>query len=400
MKTKIKVFLLGVGSLRNYGCEGIVQGTYAMFREFWPECELIVATNDPDTDRQTFKGSENLRFVSDRKRFTLYRLWKGVLRRFFKIGKGSPARMNIELVKGNQIFLSCGGDNYCQMPDGSILHILEDLMQAGKVAKKNAIFYALWGASVGPFNKENESIIKESLQSMDAIFVREKLAYDYVASLGLTEEKNKLVADPAFYMIPDNSFVIEKMPSDVIIGLNISPLAFPEKIYPVFDSLLSLQDNIKLVCIPHVMSSNGGAQDDFTFLSKFIQQSKYKNRVLLLPSDLGARKTKGVISQCDLLIASRMHACVAGVSVGTPTLFLTYSNKGIGMSEYVYGHKQWMLSNTTISEYLLLDKVSTMLKEKKAIKTYLQNNIVRFKSDASKAIIELKKNYLTSSDGN
>ncbi len=97
---KIKILLLGIGSLRNYGCEGIVQGTYAMFHEFWPECELIVATENPQTDAITFEGCENITLIKDSKRFTLYRIWKGFLRRFLKIGKGSAVRMNINLVKG------------------------------------------------------------------------------------------------------------------------------------------------------------------------------------------------------------------------------------------------------------------------------------------------------------
>ena len=50
--------------------------------------------------------------------------------------------------------------------------------------------------------------------------------------------------------------------------------------------------------------------------------------------NLRASKTKGYISQLDFLCSARMHCCVAGISSATPTLFITYSNKGKGMSHY------------------------------------------------------------------
>ena len=393
-KKNIQVLLIGVGSLRNYGCEGIVQGTYAMFRKFWPECELVVATENPNADRITFAGYENIRFIKDAKRVTLYRLWKGFLRRFLKIGKGSAVRINTQLVKGKDIFLSCGGDNFCESPDGTLYFILQDLMTCGVKAKQNDSFYALWGASVGPFNSINEPRITSNLQLADLIFVREKLAYSYVNSIGISAPKLKLIADPAFCMSPDMSHLLEKKDDDIFIGLNISALAFSSVDYATFGQLLSIDPKVRLLCIPHVMSSRGGPQDDFLFLQNFIRSLNHsENRIILLPENLGARKTKGCIAQCDILIASRMHACVAGVSVGTPTLFLTYSNKGKGMAEYVYGHQDWTLSNKRITESDLLNKVQKMLKKKEEIKQYLMANHIRFKEDASLSIIELKKNY-------
>lgn len=393
-KNKIKVILIGVGNLRNYGCEGIVQGTYAMFREFWPECELIIATANPVLDRKTFSGCENITFVPDKKRFTPYRIWKGILRRFFKIGKGSLVHINKELVKRKDIFLSCGGDNFCEVHNGTLYQILLDLMKAGENAKKNNVFYALWGASVGPFRKENEQIIYNNLQQADLLFVREKLAYEYVKSLGISDQNIRQIADPAFFMDSDVSFLINKNEDDILIGLNISPLAFHSTSFSIFEKLFSINDKIKLICIPHVMTSQGGSQDDYTFLQQFLDQSKYKEKIQLLPADLGAKKTKGAISKCDMLIASRMHACIAGVSVGIPTLFLTYSNKGKGMAQYVYNNQDWILSTEEIDESNLIEKVKLMLNQRNSIRNYLLENNLRFRNDASKAVVELKNKYL------
>jgi len=392
---KIKIFLAGVGSLRNYGCEGIVQGTYAMFQEFWPECEMIVASDNPAVDTTTFEGYKNITFIKGKKRFTLYRLWKGILRRFLKIGHGSDIRMNVNLVKGKDIFLSCGGDNFCEAPDGSMYNILKDLLKTGENAKRNGLFYALWGASVGPFSHPNEKIIYSHLkESCDLISVREELAMKYLLNIGIEKQKSELIADPAFYMQPDMNFVLDKQENEILIGLNVSPLAFSENIFPVLDELFLINDHIKLICIPHVICPEIKPQDDYAFLQQYVRFSRFKNRIQLLPSNLGAKKTKGCIAQCDILIAARMHACIAGVSAGTPTLFLTYSNKGKGMAQYVYHHRDWVISNSQLNSQNLIEKTDRILKEKDAIRQYLSENKSRFRLDALKAVEELKKAYL------
>lgn len=388
-----KLLIVGVGSLRNYGCEGIVHGTYTMFQKFWPECELIVATENPQKDSLHFSQLENISFIEDRKRFTLYRLFKGVLRRFLRIGEGSPVRINKNNIRKKDIFLSCGGDNFCQAPDGSIYTLLEDLMKMGDLAKKKNVFYSLWGASIGPFSKENEDLIIPKLRKADMIFIREKLAYDYVEQLNIGTGKLRLIADPAFCMDLDTSFPLSKKDGEILVGLNISPLAFTEDCFPVFEELLRIDERIKIICIPHVMTSRGGSQDDFSFLKKFVASSDEKKRIFLLPPNLGARLTKGCISQCDMVIAARMHACVAGVSAGISTLFLTYSNKGKGMAQYVYGHQDWVLSNQDINTSNLKEKVLLMLEQKETIQNYLIENNSRFQEDAARAVIELKKQF-------
>ncbi len=242
---------------------------------------------------------------------------------------------------------------------------------------------------------ENEKIISSHLNGFcDLIFVREKLAYDYVKNIIANENKLNLVADPAFYMLPDMSYTLNRQKNDILIGINVSPLAFSKDVFPLLDELFSIDDNIKLICIPHVMSSQGGPQDDYSFLQEYIRFSHFKDKIQLLPSDLGARKTKGCIAQCDMVIASRMHACVAGVSVATPTLFLTYSNKGKGMAQYVYHHEDWTISNKELNAQNLIGRVNEMLKEKEVIHQYLVENNSRFKSDASQAILKLKDAYL------
>ena len=263
MNANPKILLVGTGSLLNYGCEAIVRGTNEMLREHWPEASLTVASDDLDYDRQLFEGCEGIEFVPYRKRFTVYRLLMGILRRF-GIGNGSPVRMNTGIIKDYDIFLSAGGDNYAEAPDGTLYHILRDLMKIGdKAATQNRIF-VLWGASVGPFSKDNIDIVKRNLSKADILFPREQISYDYLNNQKLQGPEIITVADPAFCMETRKEELLQSRENEIIIGLNISRLSvdhsFRDKdrgeiiLFQALDSLLYEKPDVKYLCIPHVMT--------------------------------------------------------------------------------------------------------------------------------------------------
>ena len=389
MKKPLKVLIIGTGSLRNYGCEAIVQGTYQILRESVGICEITVASDDFSYDSSVLPS--DIKLVSYKQRFTLWRLWKGLLRRFLHIGNGSPVRMNTQISRKYDVILSCGGDNYCEAPNGTIYTILEDLMEIGRIAKKQNKKYVLWGASVGPFkNSINHKKVLSNLELADLITVREKLSYQYLSS----NKKVRLVADPAFKMKPDCSVTLNRKKGKFYIGINVSLLsishAYPDNIeerveamFMQLDKLLDLHHDWCFVCIPHVMSSSNGAQNDYVFMKQYLDTTKHKDRVTILPDNLGAKKTKGYIAQLDLLVAARMHCCVAGISVGTPTLFITYSNKGKGMSEYAYTHHDYELEVHEIFTDNLEKKICKMRQNAEGIKEHLKNQQPRFIKDST-----------------
>lgn len=391
MKKPLKILLIGTGSLRNYGCEAIVQGTYQILKETIGDCEITVASDDIAYDSAVLPS--DIKLVSYKRRFSPYRIYKGLLRRFLHIGNGSPVRMNTRIAKKYDVVLSCGGDNYCEAPDGSIYTLLEDLMAIGHIAKKHHKKYILWGASVGPFkNAVNYDKVMENLKTADLITVRENLSYQYLSSLNNV----RLVADPAFRMKPNFDVEFKREEGKYYIGINISLLsishAFPgkedEKVLQVFsqlDNLLSLHPDWHFILVPHVMASPEGAQNDYVFMNKYLAHTEYKDRVTILPDNLGARMTKGYIAKLDLLVAARMHCCVAGISVATPTLFITYSNKGKGMSEYAYGHHDYELEIPQLLTDAFGKKVEAMLADKCEIKSYLQVQQPRFGKDSTHA---------------
>ncbi len=406
-KQNPSILIIGTGSLLNYGCEGIVRGTHTMIQEFWPEAHLTVASDDIYYDKELFKDSENINFITYKRRFSPYRILMGLLRRF-GIGKGSPVRMNIDIVNKFDIILSAGGDNYMMAPNGSIYHLLQDLIEIGNKAYLKNKMFVLWGASVGVFNKEYRKLVKNNLNKASLLFPRESLSYTNLLDLDLIESKINLIADSAFYMDYDKSVHLpRKHEREIIIGINISLLAIKHRfesdaegetnVFGLLDNLLKQNNTFKFLCIPHVMSDENGPQDDFSFMMKYLNQSPFKERISILDKNIGGMKTKGFISKCDILIAARMHCCVAGISSGTPTLFLTYSHKGKGMAHYAYGNDDFTIDLKEISKDILENKVKSMIDNKSSIRNSLLNNHKMFKEDSSMAIKKLKETYLKNS---
>lgn len=402
MNARPKILLVGTGSLLNYGCEAIVQGTYEMLREYWPEASLTVASDDLDYDRKLFEDRERIEFVPYRKRFTVYRLLMGILRRF-GIGNGSPVRMNTGIIKDYDIFLSAGGDNYAEAPDGTLYHILRDLMKIGDKAYAQNKMFVLWGASVGPFSKDNIDIIRRNLSKADILFPREQITYDYLKNQKIQGPEIITVADPAFCMESRKGELLQSRKNEIIIGLNISRLSVNHcfsneeegktKLFEALDNLLLEEPRFRYLCIPHVMTDKGGPQDDFAFMNEYIDYSVHKERISILEFGIGAKKTKEYISQCNMIIAARMHCCIAGISSATPTLFLTYSHKGTGMARYAYGNEELTINLKEITAELLKQKVDKILDNEGLYRRMLLQRVPEFKDDSIKAVTKLKEVY-------
>lgn len=395
-----KILIVGTGDLRNYGCEAIVHGTAKMIAEEWPEARIYLASTEPDYDSRFIP--DNVVPVKYLQRFTLKRIYKGILRRFLKIGNGSDVRMNTKIGRRYDIVLSAGGDNYCQTPDGGIYNLLRDLMAIGEDTVRHGKRYVLWGASVGPFSrKEIKDIVLSNLSLTSLINVREEQAYNYLKKESDEELNLHLVADPAFYMdkLP---YTIDNPVNKVLIGVNLSLLALNHRGVSAENGIKELVSQLKLlnkrhpdwkfIGVPHV-ELDFDAQNDFAVLDCIEGMIADKSVFESLPKDLGARKTKGAIANLNLLVAARMHCCVGGVSQGVPTLFLTYSPKGAGMAKYAYGDERYTLDCSEIGSQEFVALVEEMIQNEEEIKEVLKSKQIEMKNGAFRGVKLLKEMY-------
>ena len=79
-----------------------------------------------------------------------------------------------------------------------------------------------------------------------------------------------------------------------------------------------------------------------------------------------------------------MHCGIAGMSVGVPTLLLAYSPKAIGMCEYVYGSRDFVLGMDAGPDEWSL-RLSELLNPDCGIRSYLLERMKEVRADALKA---------------
>lgn len=91
---------------------------------------------------------------------------------------------------------------------------------------------------------------------------------------------------------------------------------------------------VKVLLIPHVFGSSEREEEACRSVMRHADQH-FPGRVAYLASALNEREVKWLIGRVDLMIASRMHACIAALSQAVPAVGLAYSDKFVGVFESV-----------------------------------------------------------------
>jgi polysaccharide pyruvyl transferase WcaK-like protein len=139
-----------------------------------------------------------------------------------------------------------------------------------------------------------------------------------------------------------------------------------------------------VLLIPHVF---GTAKDSDSVACKRIYnelQSKYPDRLGLAAGEYDQSQIKHIIGACDVLIGSRMHACIAAVSQAIPAISLAYSGKFIGVMETL-GVAPLVADLRKLSEAEILRLVDSTLDGAAVYRAALRNRI----EDAKLAVLGL-----------
>lgn len=249
-----------------------------------------------------------------------------------------------------------------------------------------------------PFSRsEVRERVIGNLAKANLLVVRENLSFDYLKQFSDCAGHLVCTADPAFCMKP-LPYDLQRKEGKVYIGINVSVLALhhvgceSSALQSFAHRLATLHQKHPewvFVGVPHVQID--GAQDDFNALNVIDSGINNPSIYYNLRRDLGSRLTKGAIASLDVLVAARMHCCVAGISTGVPTLFLTYSNKGIGMAKYAYGNNKYTLDFKQFDQQSFADLLEEMVGQREIIHTYLDAQHDRFVNESMEAGVQLRK---------
>jgi polysaccharide pyruvyl transferase WcaK-like protein len=173
------------------------------------------------------------------------------------------------------------------------------------------------------------------------------MSFRYVThDLGISPERVALTADPAFLLRPaaeadvtallqacgvrDGRPLVAVAPSRSIARYaGVHRTEHIEAWRRTLETLVS-DFGTDVLLIPHVQERSP-AHDDRPFVAELRALVADPRRLHLPGRDLSASQIKGIIGRCELVIAERMHAAIAGLSSGVCTMAVGYSVKAHGI---------------------------------------------------------------------
>jgi len=385
-----RFYLTGHHTFSNRGCEAIVRSTAQLLREQFGDVEVFVPSSDIVKDRELWPSAEDfgVKFVPAYLP-VVTRYWTHLQQLPIPLLKRAiwpfplPQRVR-ETIEGVDCVLSVGGDNY------SLDYLLPSLlMGVNRCAMDLGTPVVLWGASVGPFERELHflPVIRRHLGRMTLIAARESATVEYLTKLGLGDKVIQ-AADPAFGLAPEHVSTVAFWPQDRgegVLGFNASPLLL--RYHPSSKSQSTWLDEVAgfirysvvsrklgVLLVPHVIPHNGiEKNNDAAFLGHLLERlGNLGNHVRLMSSRLNAVETKYVISQCRFFIGARTHSTIASLSSGVPTTSISYSVKSEGINRDLFGHTRYVLDNSEVVQTSLIERLNQLMQEEDGLQPLLK----------------------------
>lgn len=344
--------LTGITSVRNRGVEALVATIAVELRRRRPDLPIAVLGRGSDQDAPRLDAL-GVRFVPVSKPGSWISQPPHPLGRIAgRLGRPSdkPKRPLHGVINGASVVIASGGDPF-SLHYGSV----ESHLRPVRVAIDSGIPVIFLGQSIGPFaNRNDERLWAAVAGKAHLITVREPISFDYLtAELGLPVSLVHETADPAFLLespapasigelrrkagIDGDGPIIALAPSQAIARHAKVDEERHLRAWSTAIRMIVEEIPARVLLVPHVQGTGVGSDD--TLIARELQSRAGDDRRVSVAGALTAAELKGLISGCELLIAERMHAAIAGLSSGVPTLTVGYSRKAEGIMRQVLGNE-------------------------------------------------------------
>lgn len=344
------VVMTGITGLRNRGVEALVTTTIEQLQSRQSDLGVTILTNTPDYDLAQLESNnyKNINTVSDclqavRKSFM--QQFKGKCAKFYK-----SLAPEYDLIRQSKAVIASGGDMFSSDVGKAQLDLGLRPLKLAIEAKVPVIFLA---QSVGPFNRQDAQKWLKLARQSSLITVRENISYNYLTKdLGLSRDIVKKTADSAFLLKPPTSEYVKqtlnyygidlekpKVAIAVSQGISLYSKCDRKKHMNTWCEVIKMivnQLDAQVLLVPHVQEI-WEALDDRIVATKILEALDFDPRVRLAGASHSASEFKGLIGSCDMVIAERMHASLAGLSSGVCTIAVGYSIKADGIMTDLFG---------------------------------------------------------------
>lgn len=398
--TKVKTFYLsGQRTFGNRGCEAIVRSTVSLLRAQFGDVRVLVPSVNIARDQAQWPDASEagVTFVQAYiPRLAHY--WVNLQRLpipFLKrMGWPFPMpRWLKQQIAGVDAVLAVGGDNYSldyRIPS-PVIGLDKLAMDLGKPV-------ILWGASVGPFEREPHFVgaVAEHLSRMNFVAVRESVSYQYLTQT-LRLDNVVQMADPAFTLAKEPVDLAPFWPhgEEGVLGVNVSALIERYK-RPGQDIRAEVAEFIReavrryrlgVLLVPHVNPLEGRHPGgDAMYMEDLLEDVReLGSSVSMMPHTLNAAQIKYVIGHLRFFIGARTHATIAALSSGVPTVSIAYSVKARGINRDLFGDESAVLHTPDVSRTSLCERLDWLQREEVRLKAVLARRIPQLQDEARKA---------------
>lgn len=124
--------------------------------------------------------------------------------------------------------------------------------------------------------------------------------------------------------------------------------------------------------IPHTYAPAGSVESDPEACRRVRKavSPELQPRVRIVTGEYDCREIKGIIGQCEFFVGSRMHASIAALSLGIPTVGIAYSRKFAGVFETV-GMRDWVVDGREVENPDAVDRVLELYRIREAVRPAL-----------------------------
>lgn len=388
-----KVLLIGSHLSNNLGGPSIVLGIIRAFREYLDNCEFVISSSPWDEQAEHAMAKQHgVRFVPlPHSRISLLStLPCAVISR--AIGRSfafsSLLRNYIRAIQNADVVI------------GSLGIMFSDALgtrsfRGGIAAGRNFAAAKLLGkpvvqytADFGPLEtKWNRYFAKLWLgKSVDRILCRNPKSYELLKDVGISQTKLLMAPDTGFLMQPVHSEASKQTLKSVgtrpLVAIGVSyqvrcRFSSPDE----YDSfILSLSKHVLtekkcgVLLVPneiHPMSD----RDDLYIAHRIKQQMSGFDIAVVDSKKLTGPELKAVLGKCEVIVSSRYHTLVAGLSTAVPCIAIGWHHKYSELFN-LFGLKKWVIDYSQVRrDMMLISAFDRLWDERQSIKRTLQEKL-------------------------
>lgn len=252
----------------------------------------------------------------------------------------------------------------------------------------------LFPQTYGPYRTKTARLLARWILShAKLILSRDKEGLDIVRTMLETTNRNKhaefcpdvaFALDPVPVERPDIRPPLERSHGTPVVGLNINGLLYnggftrnnmfglamdyKAFVHQLAEEILG-KTNAQLLLIPHTFAPAGHVESDPDVSQRVLDSlaSRFPGRAHLVSREYDQSEIKNIIGMCDFFIGSRMHACIAALSQGLPTVAVAYSRKfkgvfdSVGVGEVVVDARNTSAKEAIIRTMKIFDERATLI---------------------------------------